>query len=209
MKKYIFLLKFALLTFFLGLLSVLVWVSLWKAAEKPFSSIGEPDKSLPVYTRTETKSENYEILESSFCELVKNPEAYNGKIIRLKGIFTNTHHGPLFDGECLQPEGTLTWVKATPEHWKEIQALTLKAYDNKTQLADLEMQAVGKFEKNTLSSPDENGLIMSSDAHEHQADYRFELIKIETAARSQGKYEFELPKPPPIKGRENHKSGKK
>jgi hypothetical protein len=176
------------------LFSVFVWVSLWSSRETS-TPITQLDKSFSVEAPTESQS--YEIPELSFCELVKNPEAYNGKVIRLKGIFTMTQHGPLFDGECFQPEGTLTWVKTTQEQRDEIKTLTLKAYQNKASWEDLDMQAIGKFEKNILPPPGADGIIMTSDSHENQADYRFELIKIEKTARSQRKYEF--PEPPVLR----------
>src|SRR6185369_5129857 len=119
--------------------------------------------------------------ELSFCELVNDPESYTGKTIKLKGIFAITQHGTLFGGECPQPEEALTAIIIQPEHWKKIDVI-LKLSKTKRVWGNLDMQAVGKFEKNTFPPPNEDGLIPTSDLISDRARYKFELIKIETAA---------------------------
>jgi hypothetical protein len=180
--KYALLFKTALATFFLGLFGVFVWLSFWNVEQKPVLSDNQSKATLPEDVQEELKPETDEIMEVSFCELAKNPAPYEGQTIRLKGIYERGMHGSALGGYCNFP-GTTTWAKTTPQQREEIEALTLKVYNKKSR-EDLEMTAVGKFERN-IHFVNPNGLIISSDSIADQAQYRFELIKIEKAVRPQ------------------------
>ena len=173
--KYALFFNTAFTTFVLGLLSVFLWLSIVNDAEKPLLCVRQ---SLPNDLRASVKPVNYELPDLSFCELVKNPEAYTGKIIRLKGIYTYNDHGAFITGDCFSSE-TMTWVKMTDRQSEEIENLALKPNELKNWRA-IEIVAVGKFEQNTPPAG-QSGTIAIPNTTQYQAPYRFELIKTEKA----------------------------
>lgn len=123
-------------------------------------------KSEKSEIRTEQKSENSPLL--NFCELTKNPENYDGKIVRLKAKLTFGLEGAWFsDANCGIDKAA--FVESTDKNlWASIEKLR-RQNDGKILLNEIELNVVGKF-KNT--SFNEGGLI---------TPFRFEVLQIENA----------------------------
>ena len=85
----------------------------------------------------------------SLCDLVKNPERYNYKIIQVEAIVVGYHHQHLYDPAC-NTEGTPTWAnyespQAADKMMKAIAALDGEGFERGNIWAKVIL--IGRFEE--------------------------------------------------------------
>jgi hypothetical protein len=167
MKRFISWTFVILLTFALGIVATVMWFNY-------YSSI-----TLSV---KESISEDLPIL--AYCELVNNPEKYDGKTVRLRAEVKTGNHGQyLWDSICPGDEKIKTYYEATAavifnniqdqEKIKQIRdARKPFLVQRWTDLVNI--TAVGKFKKNKPTEKS-SGLVENSTFH-------FEIIKLESVS---------------------------
>ena len=154
--------KSAVLLVLLVGIALLLWRLFDSRSNAPLS--GKPTSSEP------------EITDSSLCQLIAKPEAYEGKLVRVRVVYWFGLHGPtIADRSCQPTRDTITWISLTPAMRDEVGRATESAYGKKVS-GPLDMVAIGKFSRN-------NPLGLS-DRWEDTAAYKFEVMQIEKAVRS-------------------------
>ncbi|MDQ6788490.1 MAG: hypothetical protein M3033_16930 [Acidobacteriota bacterium] len=134
MKQLVYWFFVVFITFALGVAATLIWV-------KNNSSILPPERS----------SGSSELPILAYCELVNNPEKYNGKIIRINAdLLWNMHGYFLADNNCsARDESALTGIrfdeKSRDELFQKINEI--KGSDKLDFRTSINMIAVGKFNK--------------------------------------------------------------
>ncbi len=104
-------------------------------------------------------SETNDIVNVAFCELMKNPEKYDGKVIRVKGIYRNFFElSELFCPECYDSLKRI-WVESTEMTDKCIKSKETKRLEKARTLF---VVFVGKFQA-------------SESSYGHSNGYRFQL----------------------------------
>lgn len=131
-------------------------------------------RSYAPVARLPASSES-EILESSFCQLVAKPEVYEGKMVRVRVVYSFGIHGPTIGDRSCSTVDTITWVSLTPAMWDEVGRATESAYGSEMS-GPLEMVAIGRFGRNNPWG--------FSDTWKDRAPFRFELVTIEKAVRT-------------------------
>jgi hypothetical protein len=128
----------ALLTFIIGVAGAWLWFH--QSHGQKANTLG----STPIASESG-------LPELSFCQIVAKPEEYEGKVIRLRGIYSFGIHGATIgDRSCLSAE-TQPWVSLTPAMWDEVTRAMENAYGMKNVSGALDMMAVGRFERHNPS----------------------------------------------------------
>lgn len=164
MKKVSLWVSISLLTFFVGVACVSIWLLNYRPGAQ-----GEITPIIEQPARSES-----ELPELPICQVVAKPEEYEGKVIRVRAVYAFGIHGATIGSKSCLSEETGTWVSVTPAMWDEIKQATEKAYGAKNA-GPLDMVAVGRFERNNPSH--------MSDTWADRLPFRFELLRIEKAER--------------------------
>ena len=180
--------KIAVLTFLIGMGALLDWLFISRISPRPEQSISngseltvrEPND--PLEAKMLEASED-EMPDLSFCRLMENPVPFEGKIIRLTGIYGWSGHGAYFTDAGCDGESNLTWVETSNRLSLDVDhqrmAETLEKLKNQPQALAVRITAVGIFERNPPPPIDEDGMQMRTDALSDNARYKFQLIRIE------------------------------
>jgi len=159
-------------------------ITLWLSAALLTFIIGVAGAWLWFHQSREEKADNLAgasiasesgLPELSFCQLVAKPEEYEGKIIRVRGIYSFGIHGAVIGDRSCSSVETQTWVSLTPAMWDEVTRAMENAYEMTNVTGSLDMIAVGRFERNKPSQ--------SSDTWADRVPFKFELMRIEKAIR--------------------------
>ena len=163
MKRYTFWIGTALLTFVVGV----TCASLWSLDHE----LGEQKANAPLVGKSVTSE--LEMGELSICQLETNAEEYEGKIVRVRAVYSLRKHGPTLEDLNCSSARTGIWVSVTPAMWNEIDRATVNAYGIKNAGGPLEILAVGRFGRNNPA--------FSSDSWADRLPFKFELMRIEKA----------------------------
>lgn len=165
MKKCALWISVALPTFSFGVTCTLFWLPDYRSRGQNASA---PTAGTPA-------SSESELLELSFCQIVAKPEEYEGKVIRIRAVYSFGIHGATIGDRSCSGGETGTWVSVTQAMWDELTRATEKAYGMKNVAGPIDMVAVGRFERNNPS--------FASDTWADRLPFRFELMQIENAVR--------------------------
>ncbi|HEX9960757.1 MAG TPA: hypothetical protein VGB00_07490 [Pyrinomonadaceae bacterium] len=166
MKRFIHWIPVILLTFALGVGAAIIWFESSKAHQTDNQNIPADSPLL------------------AFCELVKNSDEYNGKIVRLQTEASTGNHGEyLYDLNCPGDENFKNYYDATAalifidsEAQEKIKSVrdARKPFLLKKWAEPVKIIATGKFK---INEPSKN----SSDLIENSA-FHFEIIKLESVS---------------------------
>jgi len=117
-----------------------------------------------------------------FCDVVHDPERYNGKIIRVSAIIVGYHHQHLFDPAC-NGEGTVIWAdydspESTDRMMKAVAALNGRGFQRGNIWANVVL--VGRFEERQPGDP-MSWVEDVPDIHPIKDRFRFLIMNVEHA----------------------------
>src|SRR5688500_11511478 len=141
----------AVLTFVIGIGAALFWI----AHRLPTVDHLEEPNCVDVASNEQSIVKCTQSKAVGFCELVKNPERYNHKIVRVGAIIVGYHHQHLYDPACYT-ENTNTWAdyespQTTDKMMKAIAALKDEGFERGNIWANVVL--VGRFEERQLGDP--------------------------------------------------------
>jgi hypothetical protein len=166
MKRYTLCVCTALLTFIVGVACAFLWF----LDHRP--GVQKADTHLAV----EPFTSKPEAAELSICQLEANPQEYEGKVVRVRAVYSFGKHGATLEDKNCSSAKAGTWVSVPPAIEDELTRATEAAYGMKNVSGGpLDVLAWGRFVRNNPSH--------LSDAWEDRLLFKFELMRIEKAAR--------------------------
>ena len=150
------------LTFLCGVAAVLIYTGYNGLESENSYFVKEP------ISADELNSSNFSLI--AFCDIVKNPEKYDGKIVRLKGKLSFGIEGAWFSEAKCGIDNAAVIESENDKVWAEIEkARTQK--DKEFLINEIDLITIGRF-KNTAYN--EGGL---------KTPFRFEMFWIEKNGR--------------------------
>lgn len=146
------------LTFLFGVAAVLIYTD--------YDSL---DSEKSNFVKESTSVDELNLSDFSlvtFCDIVKNPQKYDGKIVRLKGKLSMGIEGAWFSEAGCGIDNAAVVESENDKVWAEIKkARTPK--DNKVLINEIDLIVIGRFENTAYN---EGGL---------KTPFRFEILWIE------------------------------
>jgi hypothetical protein len=168
MRRIVFWLGTAILTFALGVAATLFWSASPGVATKRQTSApsvepskGDSNRPLPIL---------------AYCELANNPEKYNGQTVRVSTRLSGFIHGILFYDPNCSGRDTQAAVFYNPDHRAEIELALKQARGSDNWFEPVDIIATGTFKK--VTPTDESDTIYDT------ASLQFEIILIEKASKA-------------------------
>lgn len=163
MKRIPFWLLTLSFTFIFGLTATLIYL-------KFFYPDIQTSESLPEIALPEIENDPADLPVPAFCELVNNPEKYDGKIVRLSAkMFIGTENSWFSDSSCGADNAAIISSK-NEEVWKAIEKAR-EGKKNELWALKLNLIVVGKFE----NMPYKYCCTL--------APFQFEILKVEKASK--------------------------
>ena len=167
MRRIVFWLGTAILTFAIGVATTLFWLESHGVTIQRETHAASVDLSKADSKRT------LPIL--AYCELANNPEKYNGQTVRVSTRLSGFIHGILlYDPNCSGVD-TQAAVFYSPNHRAEIELALKQARGSDNWFEPVDIIATGTFKKVTPTN--------ESDTIYDTASLQFEIILIEKASK--------------------------
>jgi hypothetical protein len=160
MKRGIFWLIVTVVTFGLGVTSAFLWFEFRKSFTNETETINLPTEIPTVY----------------YCEMLNNPDKYDGKIVRLiriSHILDFQYHGLVFNVDCYG-ENKQTAIIITHLRKDILDKLKVEA-NNPYSWGRRQITAIGKFSRQKM--PRRSNLLANT------LDFRFEIMEVEKAVK--------------------------
>jgi hypothetical protein len=153
-----------ILTFVVGVTSVFLYLKFSNPVNEKSVSLS----NIPL-SNIENNSSNLPIFD--FCKLVKNPEKYDGKIVRLSSkLIFGLENSWFSDPECGTPNDAAITIAENKEIWNAIEQAR-KQKDKKFLKNEIDLIVIGKFRNEVYK---DCCLI---------APFQFEILQIESISK--------------------------